>query len=155
VASYDRTIPPGGESKITLIIDTKGYQGNMQKTAMVYTNDPIQDSVRLTVNASVKVPIALSPRYVIFRGQENIETTTSIEITAGLDTPLELEPAESNLGDKLRYKIEEVESGRRYRVHFTNLPGASGSFSGFLNLRTNYEEMPVVNIRVNASIRGS
>ena len=69
--------------------------------------------------------------------------------------PLELEPAEYNLGGSLTYRIEEVEQGRKFKVHFINLPGASGSFKGYLNLKTNYEEMPVINIRVNSNIRDS
>lgn len=120
---------------------------------MVHTNDPVHQRLTIGLRAFVKVPISLRPRYVLFRGVRGAQTTRTIEITAGLDTPLELQPAESNLGGSLKYHIEEVEEGRKFRVHFTSLPEASGSFRGFLNLRTNYEEMPVVNIRINATFR--
>jgi len=39
-----------------------------------------------------------------------------------------------------------VEKGRTYLVHFISIPGNTGPFSGFLNLKTNYEEKPMINI---------
>ncbi|MFO7783195.1 MAG: hypothetical protein R6V25_01060 [Desulfatiglandales bacterium] len=125
----------------------------MYKTAVVNTNDPIQARFTVGVRAFVKVPISLKPRYVLLKGVKDRQTTRTIEITAGLDTPLELEPAESNLGGMLTYRIEEVEEGRMFKVYFTNLPEASGSFRGYLNLKTNYQEMPVINIRINVRIQ--
>lgn len=125
----------------------------MHKTAVVYTNDPSKERFTIGLRTFVKVPISLKPRYLLFRGVKDTQTTRTIEITAGLDMPLELEPAQSNLGGNLTYRLEEVEEGRKFKVYFTSLPGASGSFRGYLNLKTNYEEMPVVNIRINATFR--
>jgi len=34
--------------------------------------------------------------------------------------------------------------------YFTNIPGVVGAYMGFLNLKTNYNEKPVVNIRISA-----
>ncbi len=153
MASYDRTIPPGGEGKITLVVNTKGYQGSIYNTAVVYTNDPVHERFNIGIRSFVVVPIMLKPRYVMFRGVQGRQSSSSIEITSGLEEPLELEPAESNLGGKLTYRLEELEKGRRFKVYFTNLPDAAGSFRGYLNFKTNYEEMPVINIRINATIR--
>ncbi len=125
----------------------------MYKTAVVNTNDLIKGRFIIGIRTFVKVPVSLRPRYVLLKSVKGRPTTRTIEITAGLDTPLELEPAESNLGGALTYRLEEVEEGRKFKVHFTSLPDAFGSFRGYLNLKTNYEEMPVVNIRINASIQ--
>lgn len=153
MASYDRTIPPGGEGKITLVVNTKGYQGSIYNTAVVYTNDPVYGRFNIGIRSFVVVPIMLKPRYVLFRGVQGRQSTSTIEITAGLEEILELEPAESNLGGKLTYRLEEVEEGRRFKIYLTNLPEATGSFRGYLNFNTNYEEMPLINIRINATIR--
>lgn len=149
MASFDRSIPPGGEGKITLTVDTRGYEGNIHKTAVVYTNDPKMARFTLGVRAFVHVPISVKPRYVRFHGREDVEVTKSVEITAGLDKPLTLEPGQSNLEGKLTYKIVEIDKGRKFRVYFTNIPGGVGAYMGFLNLKTNYNEKPVVNIRIS------
>ena len=75
--------------------------------------------------------------------------TKSIEIIAGLDKPLTLEPGQFNLEGKLTYSIEEIDKGRKFNVYFTNIPGVAGSYRGFLDLMTNYDEKPVLNIRIS------
>jgi len=113
VARFDRTIPPGGEGKITLRVDTTGYQGEIRQSAKVYTNDPSKNFEVLRIKAFVKAVIHLSPKYVYLR-------------------------------------IEEVEVGREFRIHFTSLPGPAGTYRGFLKLKTNYPERPEITIRIKA-----
>lgn len=149
MASFDRSIPPGGEGKITLTVNTKGYEGNIRKTAAVYTNDPKRAQFTLGVRAFVHVPISLRPRYVRLFGREDVRITRSIEIKAGLDKPLILEPGQFNLEGKLTYSIVETEKGRKFKVYFTNIPGVEGYLRGFLNLKTNYVEKPVVTISIS------
>ena len=64
MARFERTIPPGGEGKIILQVQTKGYQGAISKNAKVYTNDPLKNIELITISAFVKVPIYLSNRHV-------------------------------------------------------------------------------------------
>jgi len=148
VASFDRTIPPGGEGKITLSVDTKGYQGKIRKSARVYTNDPKIRETTLNLMAFVKVPVYLSPRYVNLRGKEGQTITRVVEIKAGLDKPLILTPDQFNLEGKLTYTVEEVEKGRRFIIRFTSIPSPPQTYQGFLNLKTNYPEKPFINIRI-------
>ena len=101
MASFDRTIPPGGEGKITLTVNTKGYEEKIRKTAVVYTNDPKMVRFALGVRAFVQVPISVRPRYVRLYGREDVSITRSIEIKAGLDKPLILELGQFNLEGKL------------------------------------------------------
>lgn len=150
MASFDRAIPPGGEGKITLTVNTKGYQGNIHKSAVVYTNDPKMARFSLGIRAFVHVPISVSPSYVNLRGSADRETSRSVKIIAGLEKPLVIEPDKFNLEGNVRYEIEEVEKGRVYVVHFTSIPGNIGRFSGFLNLKTNYPERPLIHIRIRA-----
>jgi hypothetical protein len=153
VASFDRAIPPGGEGKITLTVDTARYEGNIHKSAVIYTNDPKMARFSLQVRAFVQVPILIKPPYVRLKGKDDTRTTVSIEITAGLDKSLMLEPAQFSLEGEIDYRIEEIEEGRKFRVYFTNIPGVAGSYSGFLNLKTNYEEKSILNIRIKARLK--
>ncbi len=151
MASYDRTIPPGGEGKITLTVNTQGYEGNLHKTATVHTSDPVTARFTLGVNALVQVPISVSPRFVVLKGDADQEISRTVKIVAGGEKPLLIEEDRSRLEGAVRYEIQEVEKGRTYLVRFTSIPGNSGPFSGFLNLKTNYDEKPVLNIPVRAT----
>ena len=54
MASFDRTILPGGVGKITLSVATAGQQGDIRVKARVYSNDPKNKQVTLTLKAFVK-----------------------------------------------------------------------------------------------------
>ena len=150
MADYDTAIPPGGEGKITLKVNTKGYDGWISKRAQVRTNDPRRRILKLTLKAFVKVAIQLSPRYVYLKGEPGQTVTKAVEISARLDKPLQLETGRFTLNSQVNYQIEELDKGKRYRVHFTNVPGPPGSFRGLLELMTNYPERP----RIRIPIRG-
>jgi hypothetical protein len=102
----------------------------------------------LRLTAFVKVPIYLSSRYVYLRGQAGQTTTRSIKIRAELDKPLKLEPTHFDLSSKVIFRMEEVEKGKTFLIHFTNIPGSEGIYHGHLKLRTNYPEKPEISIRV-------
>ncbi len=148
MVSFDHTIPPGGEGKITLKVHTKGYEGSIHKSARVNSNDREQNVVILGIKAFIKVPISLSPRYVSLYGKEGQKITKVVEIRANLEKPLTLTPEGFNLEGKLTYRIDEMEKGRRFKIHFTNTPGPSQRFHGVLNLKTNYPEKPIIDIRI-------
>jgi hypothetical protein len=153
VVFFDKTIPPGGEGKITLSVDTKRFDGNIKKTAKVYTNDPETARFTLRIRAFVRIPISVKPSYVRLYGKGNATLTNSVVIKAGLDKPLKLEPNRFSLEGKVTYRIEEVEEGRKFIVYFTNIPGSTSSYSGFLNLKTNYDEKPSVTIKITVRIK--
>lgn len=149
MASFDRAIPPGGEGRITLTVRTKGYQGVHRWSAKVTTNDPRMNEALLSVKAFVRVPIYVKPRYVPLYGREDVTVTRSVEIEAGLDKPLTLKPGRFNLAGKVTYTIVEIDKGRRFKISFTSIKGVAGSYRGVLNLETNYEEKPIVTIRIS------
>jgi hypothetical protein len=142
VAYYDRSIPPGGEGKITLTINTRGYEGKIRKAARIYTNDPKLPHDTLVFDALVKTPIMLSERVVFFQGTTQETITKSIDIKGELNKPLKLEPLDYTLDKKVKFSIEEVTKGKHYRVTFTSIPNAGNYYQGLLKLRTSYPEKP-------------
>jgi hypothetical protein len=106
------------------------------------------EALNLEVKAFIKVPISVSPRYVSLHGKAGQEVTKMVEIRAGFDKPLTLTPEGFNLEGKLTYSILEIEKGRKFKIHFTSIPGPSQRFNGFLNLKTNYPEKPIINIMI-------
>jgi hypothetical protein len=104
--------------------------------------------MKLTIKAFVKVAIQLSPRYVYLKGEPGQTVTRAVEISARLDKPLRIETGRFTLDAKVNYHIEEIDKGKRYRIHFTNVPGPSESFRGLLELTTNYPERPMIRIPI-------
>ena len=153
MARFDRTIPPGGEGKITLRIKTRGYQGVISKSAKVYTNDPRKKIKLLTIKAFIKVPIYLSHRYVYLTGIADRKITKTIMIKANEKNPLTLEKSSFNLSKTVAYKIIEIEAGRVFRIHFTGIPGSVGVYRGVLKLKTNYPEKPEITILIRAKFQ--
>jgi len=153
VVRFNRTIPPGGEGKITLKVNTRGYSGNINKGASIYTNDPRHQLVRIGIKAFVRISIHLSKSRIYFKGLAGQKITKTITIRAELDRPLNIETTRFNLDKKVTYKIEEIETGRIYRIHFTNIPGPAEIYHGSLKLKTNYPEKPDIKIRINGKFR--
>ena len=109
--------------------------------------------VTLAIEAFVKVPILISPRYVSFTTYEGRVVSRSIMITANEDEPLKLEPADFNLSDIMTYDMEVVEPGKVFKITFVNKPIPAGTVNGMLQLKTNYPEKPELSIPIRARFR--
>jgi len=142
VPRFDRVIPPGGEGKITLELSTRGYQGSLQKSADVYSNDPRMPQIKLVVKAFVAVPISYEPRATMLTGQLGEDITQVITIKAHKEKPLTLEPVSFTVPDKVGYEIKTIEEGRVFEVVLKNIWNKPGKYSGFLTFKTNYPEQP-------------
>lgn len=153
MADFDKAIPPGGEGKIRLTVQTTGYQGNLHKSARVYTNDPTNSVISLSLKGFVKVPILVSPPQVRLYGKEGQSLTRIIEVRAELDKPLILTPGPFDLTEKLTYSIEEIEKGKRFQIRFTTTNSSPQSFRGSLKLNTNYPEKPEITIWIKVRIQ--
>ena len=148
MAQYDGTILPGGEGKVTLKLDTRGYKGDVLKRAKVYTNDPGQKMAILRIKAFVDVAIYVSNKYVTLRGKKGEKVSNLVEIRAEREEPLKIEPISFDLSDKVAYRIEDVEKDRIYRIHLSNIPGTLNYYRGRLKLKTNYSMKPEIVIWV-------
>lgn len=153
MANFDPAVPPGGEGKITLKVNTKGYQGNVRKSARVKTNDPEKQTVLLVLKAIVKVPITVSSKYVQLYGKGDKEVSKTIKIVAELNKSLNLTVTDFTLKNKLKYTIETVQKGKEYRLRFTSIPDIKENFRGTLKLKTNYAEKPEISFVIHGRFK--
>jgi hypothetical protein len=123
------------------------YEGRVLKSARVYSNDPGGTAV-FSLRAFVAAPIFISPRYVSFYGFEKEDPSVVVHIEAGLEKALNLEAGDFSLEGRVTYTIQEVEKGRTFKIMFQALPCSAGIFRGYLNLKTNYPEKPLLNIKI-------
>ena len=109
----------------------------------------------VTVTAFVKAPIYVLPPYAGFYGSKSRKPAVTVEVRAGLDKPLALEPGPFSLEGKVAYEIREIREGRIFHVHFRDVTGSSENYKGYLNLNTNYPERPMVNVRIIGRFLGT
>jgi hypothetical protein len=149
VVQYDRTIPPGGEGKIELKVDTRNLSGTVKKEARIYSNDPKNRVTTITLRANVKQSVQVSPQRIKMIGYEGTVITQSVIISANMEKPLEIKPT-LNLSERITYEIEVIEPGRIFKVNFNYTPFEGDNLNGALNIKTNYPEKPIISIPVNA-----
>ena len=142
VVHFDSLIPPKGEGRITVKIDTRGFDGPERWVVKVFSNDPKWKEAVLDLRANIRPIITLAGSPVFFTGKKNDPATGEVEIRTDLDKPLILTPERFTLSGKVTYSISEVEKGKRYRVTFQNVGDKRENYRGFLKLKTNFAEKP-------------
>ncbi len=73
VAEYPRTIEPGASGTIRSVVETKDFKGPIAKSVAVFTNDPDNPRIDLTVKANVKTLVEVKPgyaRFVVVQGED-------------------------------------------------------------------------------------
>lgn len=146
VAYFDPLIPPNRQGKITVEIDTKGFEGPERWVAKVFSNDPKWKEAVLDLRANVKPVITITGAPVFLGGKKKAPTTGEAEIRAELDKPLILTPERFTLSGRVTYSLSEIEKGKRYRVTFQNVTRKRENYRGSLKLKTNFSEKPDVTI---------
>ena len=114
----------------------------------MYSNDPRQKIAILNIRAFVKEPITLSQRHVSIKAPTDGVITKTVVVRAEGISPLTLEPVRFNLEKHLTYRIEEVEPGTLFKIHFTTIPGPAGTYRGLLKLKTNHPGWSGISIQL-------
>jgi hypothetical protein len=149
-----------GKSYNVIFSSIPGIKENFRGILKLKTNYDEKPEINLVVHARFKPrpippksspniapkrpPIFVSSRYVRLYGKEGAEITKSVEIRAQESKSLNLTITKFNLEDKVKYTVETVEKGRKYRIRFSTVPGKHHNFNGLLKLKTNYPEMPLI-----------
>lgn len=163
VASFDRTIPPGGTGKIAAELDTTGFSGPISKAVLVFSNDPATPQVNLVIKADVRAFIEVLPRpLIIFRNVLQGEPASERLVLLSADgSDFKVESAEASGGT---YQLVYKELGEKERI-----PDRKGSQweltvtvpanapEGMLNqkivVKTTAAKAPEVTINVTGAVR--
>lgn len=146
-------VSPGGEGKIELKVNLKGFHGKVQKSATVFSNDPQNTRLTLRIKGKVRTLIEVSPSTsVFFQGQADKIGQKSIDI-ATESKPFHITKLESDLGEKIAYDLETVKDGKQYRLNVKNHLD-EGTYRGYIKLYTDMGQKPEILIRVVGNIEG-
>ena len=151
-----KVVPPGGTGEIGATFTIGGRQGKQVKHIYVYSNDPAEPKVCLTIEGTVIPPLLVEPQTVILQDRPaessktvRISQTLPEELTLGepatrlnlVTAALREEPPENG---KRRYLLEvalktDVETGR----HFESV-----------SIPTNSAAKPTLQIPVRITVSG-
>jgi hypothetical protein len=154
VASYDKAIPPGGVGKIVLTVKTEGYQGRVNKTALVKSDDPRHQSMSLSLSADIRTYIVVEPtRVALLQGLVGDDIRKVFTIRAGDGYPLEIRGVSSNMDQWLDYKLLPKEGSHVYDLEVRSKSPAQTSVRGYIRLVTNHPKKPELTLPVRLLVR--
>ena len=160
-AEFDRVIGPGKEGRITLVVDTRGFQGPISKSALVLSDDPAAPQTSLLVSATVKAVVDVLPSGFL-RIQALAGEKTSAEVTIVSDdpafSPAVAEPlpawAIATVAPLAEKDLLPNRGTRQFRVRLDVGEGApEGLVGGSVKLSTGLETVRLLEIPMSGFIR--
>jgi len=119
----------------------------------VFTNDPQNPRPVLTIQGNIKALVEVRPvNNIAFRGLADQQTEKTVDLV-GTSRSFTIQRVESNLEDKISYKVETVVEGKHYRLKIANVL-KQGNYNGFVKCFTDVPEKPEIQIRVSGYIEG-
>lgn len=163
VAEFDKTIAPGQTGKVHAVVDTTTFNGPISKGVTVYTNDPQNPQIELTVRAKVEPYINVKPgyaRYLIVQ-KETQEGTIVQALWAPDGTPFEVTEVDSPL-PALKVSFREATEaereadakGKQWRVEMLLSNEAPvGPIADYVTVHTTHPKQKQVQIPVSGFVR--
>jgi len=125
----------------------------VQKSATVFSNDPQNPRLTLSIKGKIRPLVAMDPPGpVYFRGLASQLEERSIDIVTK-SQPFQITKLESNLTDKISYRMETVEAGKRYKLFIKN-QATEGQYNGSITLFTDMAQKPQISLHVAGNIEG-
>jgi hypothetical protein len=157
VASNPGRIPAGGKDKISVVVYTKNRGGShLNKSFLVYTNDPKKSQINLTVTGQVKAYVNISAKYIRFIGPQGLEMAQTIQLIPYKDYPLTIKKVTATEGTHLRYELKPLhqkDGPQGYELIVTNTMATEGSYQDTITIETDLKQMPKIMIPVAGRIQ--
>jgi hypothetical protein len=145
---FDRKIRPGKKGKIPLVLDTKGFQGEIVKTISVETNVPDAQPFILTLKGTIRVLVEVRPKSLEL-GEVDDDTTIlngNVIVRSITNKPMHITDI---LPPDTRTTINSttIEQDREYSIEIViGRPFDEGYVKKTAVLKTNLEEKPEIMI---------
>lgn len=156
MAKYDKVIPPGQEGKINLVIEGSKVHGGFSKNTSVHSNDPEQPVVTLSMAGTEIAYVAVDPDRVYLQGRYGEKIEKEVTVRSNEEMPdFKVTGVESNIDDKITYKVEENEDGSTSVKLWKNPKLPTLNTYGTLTIHTNSERSPETVVQVQVVTKGS
>jgi hypothetical protein len=139
-------IPADGDTKLNFRFDAFDEPTRYEKPLTIHTGDPNRPTLRVTVQASIGLPLAVEPGKLVVSPDER--TTGSITVRNAGASPVELIYATSNAPGCYAEMPKTALPGNdraRLKVH---VPDAMRRKSAHLKIHADHENQPILSVQV-------
>jgi hypothetical protein len=148
-ADYERTIPPGGEGKLTLIIKPYSVMRQFKKETRVRFNDPEKPLVVFTMKGTAQPFIEIQPSHIVrFRGSPGDRLEARVRFISHLQGPWQITGVRTNIPDKIEVNLQAEQPDRIYVLTVKNRRQEAGAYGGLVELATTSAQRPRLIVRV-------
>ena len=151
MASYTRQIPPGGEGKVTLKVNTYNKGGHtIRKHATLFTNDKKNPRLKLTISGSVDKFVTIRPNRVKLRGVVGDAIKRKVTITPEKKYPFKIVKVSAKEGKDIHFELseEKSETGPFYALLIENKRAQTGRYFDMITLETDSHIQPKLLFRI-------
>ena len=150
-----RSVPPGGEARVTAQLNLTGRQGPQHKAITVESNDPKQPQLTLMLQGTAGAAVNIQPPQVMFgQLQSGSEAVVEVEISAGGDKNFQITGVEAGSA-QLQTELRTRTAGRAYTVVIrTKPPLGQGVLSAAVRVNTDHPDRPAIDIPVSGLVVG-
>jgi hypothetical protein len=153
VASYDRTISPGGQGEITLSIKPYSVIHRFKKEAKVLLNDPETPVLYLDMTGVALPFIEIQPSHIVrLRGAPGDNLQGQVRFISHLPTPWKITDYSTNIPDDIDVTIKPELPGKVYVLTVRNKRREAGHYAGVILLSTTSKKRPRLIVRVFGDI---
>jgi len=149
VASFDRTIAPGGTGGIHAVLNTISRQGEVRKEIEVTTNDPRSPHLVLSVRAIAREVLRVEPGYELLLPLDAGKTASQSATLRSLEgQSFRIRSVESSV-PYVEAQPLESDSGTERHVRLTVLTSAPDQpFDALVTLKLDHAKIPEVILRL-------
>jgi hypothetical protein len=143
-------IPPDGSTAIHAVFDLKGRSGKQEKTITVYSNDPQEPQLKLTLKGEIIKQLDISPPALLW-GRISDSSPLHKQFTIASALPFEVTKihiTDSHIEAELVGEVSLDAAGRTEYTFEARLvpPFAEGRLAGNIEITTTLQNAPLVTI---------
>jgi hypothetical protein len=136
-----------------LTIDTTSVMGAFQKKAVVWSNDPVKESVDLYLTGEVTPHVSLEPGgYLSLWGVKGRVPKGNLRIINNHQIPMRIVNVESDLKNHIKWEISDIAPGYDYRLEVEDISQEPADYDGRIYVRTSLPEKPELVILINGRV---
>jgi hypothetical protein len=151
-----RDVPPGGQGRVSVTLDTAGLHGRTAKVVTVYTNDAAAPAAALTLTGQVLADVVAEPSPLYLgRVRRGERVRREVTLVPGRPGEAHVVTAVEHGNPSLRATLEPLVPGPGQRlVVELDRDTPLGRFNEQLTLRTTSPRMPSLPLAVFGSVEG-
>lgn len=126
----------------------------MKVSANIFSNDPENPHTKVHLTAFIRPYITIEPgQQVLFQGYPGEPVSKKVVITSFEQQPLSITGITSTIEDKIVPVLTTVEEGKIFTLELKTPAGLQEPFTGKLELQTNSQKKPKLEVYVKALLK--